>query len=260
MMAHNGGPMSRALFHAANVYVKTYNNLNYDMATNGENHVLNRLSGHDIKVVFDVGANKGEYTAACLSRFPNATIHAFEIVPATFEKLAAGATSPRIKLNSFGLANSSGRLSINYNPHDDGSSSLVEGSSIHPGTWQKVEVDVVTGDDYCADQKVDSIDLLKIDVEGAENLVLEGFSKSFGSGRISSVQFEFGMVNIYSKFLLKDFWEFFRKHGFALGPIMPKGVDFKEYDSRHETFQGPPNFLAVHESKPKLIDAVKRKK
>jgi hypothetical protein len=68
------------------------------------------------------------------------------------------------------------------------------------------------------------------------------------------------MVNIYSKFLLKDFWEFFSNHGYILGPVMPKGVDFKEYNTRDENFQGPPNFFAVHKSKSKIIEAVKRKR
>jgi hypothetical protein len=90
--------------------------------------------------------------------------------------------------------------------------------------------------------------------------VFDGFSQSFENGLISSVQFEFGMVNIYSKFLLKDFWEFFSNHGYVLGPVMPKGVDFKEYNTRDENFQGPPNFFAVHKSKSKIIEAVKRKR
>jgi hypothetical protein len=101
--------------------------------------------------------------------------------------------------------------------------------------------------------------LLKVDFEGAEHIVFNGFSESFKTGSISAVQFEFGMVNIYSKFLLKDFWEFFSKHGFVLGPVMPQGIYFKEYNTRDENFQGPPNFFAVHKSKPKIIEAVRRK-
>jgi hypothetical protein len=65
------------------------------------------------------------------------------------------------------------------------------------------------------------------------------------------------MINIYSKFLLRDFWQFFSEHGFAIGPIMPNGVTFKDYNPRDENFQGPPNFLAVHKSRPMIIEAVK---
>jgi FkbM family methyltransferase len=228
------------------------------MESNGEYYVLDRLSTTGIKNVFDVGANKGEYTNACLSRFPAATIHAFEIAPPTYQKLTQNVSSERVKFNKFGLSNTEGYFELNYNPDDDGSSSLVEGSSIHDGMWQRIKVDVTTGDKYCKDSGVKSIDLLKVDVEGAEHLVLDGFSQSFASGVISSVQFEFGMVNIYSKFLLKDFWELFSKHGFVVGPVMPNGVDFKDYNTRDEDFQGPPNFFAVHKSKLNIIKAVRR--
>src|SRR5262245_31547999 len=69
---------------------------------------------------------------------------------------------------------------------------------------------------------------------------------------IRVVQFEFGMCNIETKFLLKDFWQFFSDRGFLVGAVMPKGVRFKEYNHRDEDFQGPPNFLAVQSSQMKL--------
>jgi FkbM family methyltransferase len=257
LIAQNGGPVSSALYRAASLYVKTYKNLNYDMSTNGEYYVLDRLAKQDIRTVLDVGANKGDYTNACLSRFPNAQIHSFEIVPATYKKLLKNVAGPNARLNNFGLSNSRGSIEINYNPHDDGSSSLIEGSNIHDGSWEKVKVNVITGDDYLNDKGINSVDLVKVDVEGAEHLVFDGFSKSFANGCISAVQFEFGMVNIYSKFLLRDFWELFSKHGFIIGPLMPRGVEFKEYNTRNEDFQGPPNYFAVHRTKTAIIDAVR---
>ncbi len=258
LIAQNGGPISRVLFRAANLYVKTYKNLNYDMNTNGEYYVLDCLAKHEIRTVLDVGANKGDYTSACLSRFPYAQVHSFEIVPATYQKLLKNVGNKKdVCLNNFGLSNSRGSIEINYNPDDDGSSSLIEGSNIHDGLWEKVHVNVIKGDDYLTDREISSVDLLKVDVEGAEHLVFDGFSKSFANSSISAVQFEFGMVNIYSKFLLRDFWELFSKHGFVIGPLMPRGVEFKEYNTRDEDFQGTPNFFAVHKSKTAMIDAVR---
>jgi FkbM family methyltransferase len=259
ILAQKGGRVSRLLYKAADVYRRTYNNLNYDMNTNGEFYVLDRLASTAPTTVFDVGANKGDYTGACLSRFPGATVHSFEIVPQTFRKLTKNVSSPRVVLNEFGLSNVHGSTVLSYNPEDDGSSSMVEGDKIHDGRWEEIKVSVTTGDRYCERNAVDRIDLLKVDVEGAEHLVFEGFSQMFKKESISAVQFEFGMVNIYSKFLLKDFWELFSNHGFLLGPIMPTGVVFKNYNTRDEDFQGPPNFFAVHKSKPAIIEAVRRR-
>jgi len=258
IIAQNCGSLSEALYRVANLYRKTYNKLNYDMKTNGEYFLLDKLSKTSVRTVIDVGANKGEYTEACLRKFSSATIHSFEIAPPTYQKLKSNVSSERVKLNNFGLSNVKGSFSFNYNPKDDGSSSLIDADNIGHGDWHKIQLDVITGDEYCNRNQIKTIDLLKVDVEGAEHLVFSGFKNSFEGGIISSVQFEFGMVNIFSKFLLRDFYELFNRYGFLLGPIMPKGVDFKEYDTRNEDFQGPPNFFAVHRSKPHIIEAVKK--
>ncbi len=259
-VARSRGPLPRLLYSAATVYVRSYKNLNYDMTSNGEFLLLSRLARLNIRTVFDVGANQGAYVNACLSRFPNASIHAFEIAPPTFKKLHANlASSERVLLNAYGLSDTVGTLEINYNPDHDGASSLLnEVKEIHDARWQKVSVGVTTGDRYLSDHPVPLVDLLKIDVEGAENLVLEGFRDTLAQGRISSIQFEFGLANIYSKFLLNDFWKLLGGHGFVLGPIMPDGVDFKDYDPCDEDFQGTPNFFAVRKDRPDMISAVRR--
>jgi FkbM family methyltransferase len=178
-----------------------------------------------------------------------------------FPKLAANIKiRKRVELNGFGLSNFEGTVEINYNPNEDGFSSIIAGEAIHDSTWTKLQVQVIPGDDYCIKNNISSIDLLKVDVEGAEHFVLDGFSKMFKRAGISCIQFEFGMVNIYSKFLLKDFWALLTGYGFILGPVMPKGVIFKDYNPRDEDFQGPPNFFAVHKTKSRLIDAVKCRK
>jgi FkbM family methyltransferase len=257
-IARSGGPTSRFLYKMANEYVKAYNNLDYDIGTNGERYIIDCLAKTDVRTVFDVGANVGSYTRACLSRFKDARIHAFEIATPTFDKLIRNFVSSRVIFNNFGLSNSEGTIELHYSHDDDGKSSLIsDGEKINGASFRTVTANVTTGDRYCQVNSIRSIDLLKIDVEGAEHLVLEGFTDNLERGVISAVQFEFGMINIYTKFLLKDFWEFFSRYGFEIGPIMPRGVAFKDYNPRDENFQGPPNFFAVHKTKPMIKEAVK---
>src|SRR5262249_51820401 len=112
-IARGRGPMSRAIYKMATEYLKSYNNLDYNIETNGEIHILDCLTRVDIRTVFDVGANVGVYTRACISRFKNAEIHAFEIAPPTYEILARSLTLARGKLNNFGLSNSEGVIDFN---------------------------------------------------------------------------------------------------------------------------------------------------
>ncbi|MGU3537674.1 FkbM family methyltransferase [Methylobacterium sp. A54F] len=229
------------------------------MSTNGEFNLLRNLETCGIRTVFDVGANRGDYVGACLRHFPDAQIHAFEIVPATFRKLEDNfGRTDGVRLNAFGLSNARQSLDIQYNPDHDGTSSLIaESTRIHAADWKTVPARVETGDDYCRANAIERIDFLKIDVEGAEHLVLEGFADMLAGGRILSIQFEYGLANIYSKFLLNDFWRTLTAHGFRVGPIMPRGVAFKPYDPMDEDFQGAPNYFAAHASRSDIIDRVR---
>jgi FkbM family methyltransferase len=259
-VANGRGPVSRALFGLASIYVRAYKNLNYDIAENGELFVLRKLAQSDVRMIFDVGANVGDYSAACLECMPNAHVHAFEIAEPTYKLLADKSSgSARMSIHNLGLSNKSGEIEMFYNAAHDGSSSLLDqASQIHSGQeFKAIPCRVMRGDEFCSENGIDHIDLLKIDVEGAEHLVLEGFDSLFRKGAITCVQFEFGLVNIYSKFLLHDFWTMFNGYEFEVGPIMPDGVDFKSYDPHDEDFQGAPNYFAVHRSRKDLVETLR---
>jgi FkbM family methyltransferase len=261
-VARRDNALSRRLYDLCIAYVRSYNNnLNYDPVTNGEYLILDRLVPFSPKVVFDVGANKGQYSLACLRRFPAAVVHAFEIVPKTAATLVENlAQEERVTINSFGLSDVCGAEEVNLNemlPGYDEVASLI-GPTIHEGPgWTKQSLPVTRGDAYCSERGISRINLLKLDVEGAEHKVLRGFDSMMHRAAIDVVQFEFGMTSVDSKFLLKDFWQLFSARDFVLGPVMPNGVRFRDYDYRIEDFQGPPNFLAVHRSKPELIATLK---
>ncbi len=60
------------------------------------------------------------------------------------------------------------------------------------------------GDEFLAREGIGRVDFLKLDVEGAEHLVLQGLNEYLQKGRIRLVQFEYGLVNILTHFLLRD--------------------------------------------------------
>ena len=102
---------------------------------------------------------------------------------------------------------------------------------------------------------IGDIDFLKIDTEGSENLVLEGLLDTLKNRDIKVIQFEYGYINIISKFLLYDFYQFFDELGYTIGKIYPKRVEFKEYNLKDENFFGP-NYVAVKSSETDIIESL----
>jgi hypothetical protein len=81
---------SSLLLRFALRYVDRYNgDNNSDPSTNGEEYFLrSELRKYSPRgVVFDVGANVGEWTKYCLSVVPNLNMHTFEPSKITFKKL-----------------------------------------------------------------------------------------------------------------------------------------------------------------------------
>jgi hypothetical protein len=58
------------------------------------------------------------------------------------------------------------------------------------------------------------------------------------------VQFEYGLKNIVTKFLLRDFYAYFEARGYKVGKLFPTSVRFREYRFEDEDFLGP-NYVAA---------------
>ena len=225
------------------LFLRAYENYDYDIGRNGEAWLMGRLQSLSPKVVFDVGANVGDWSVHAALTFPQATIHAFEPVPDTHRALARSATmfGGRIKANAFGLADRSVAMPLTVMADDSTLSSIV---TLHEGEGRQVECAMCAGDAYLEEQGIERIDFLKIDVEGAEHLVLQGLARALAQGRIGVIQFEYGQANIVTRFLLRDFHLLLEGHGYLVGKLFPNRVDFRPYRFEHEDFIGP-NFVAV---------------
>jgi FkbM family methyltransferase len=155
-----------------------------------------------IKTIFDVGANVGDVTLHMLEVFPAATIYAFEPCASTFGVLSQRvAESPhwsRVKLFNLGLYDESSSLTLNITSHH-GANSLVgitpEYHVANPHIQETAgeEIELVRLDDFIRAQGVTHIDLMKIDVEGAEYQVISGGSDSMKS-MVDAVMCEISFV------------------------------------------------------------------
>lgn len=251
-----------ALYRAARKVVKRYEGFSYDFDSNGEARFLACLPKDRMHTVFDVGANVGGWSRIALAEFPQAQIHAFELSEATFHTLSRNLSDEtRIRLNNTGLANTEG--SINYKDYgaEAGINTIIGSAGFHDArvAFEQKSGQLTTGDAYCRAHGIEQIDLLKIDVEGAEHLVMDGFADMLAAGKVRALQFEYGYSNGDAKFLMKDFYDRLDPLGYAIGPLKPSGVLFMAFGYGLNDFDSGPNFVAVHRSEAGLMAQVQGK-
>jgi len=230
-------------------------NLNYDMETNGERRVIQIGFGERESVIFDVGANDGSWSLMAAAAAPRSQIWAFEIVPETFETLLSKTTgASAINPVQSGLSDQEAEVTVYCIPGQSGLSSCVPqvAERFHQVEPTPVRARVTTGAKFCEANDISHIDLLKIDVEGLEPQVLAGFEPMLEAAQIDAVQVEYGFANVESRFLLRDFCEYFARFDMVVGKVFPNSVDFRDYAFTDEDFLGP-NYLAVRRP---LVDLV----
>jgi len=222
------------------------NDNNDNSSTNGEYYLLEMLLEKDqkSKVVFDVGANVGEWASTASSFLvQDAVIYAFEPVKETFQALSRAANEIIRPIN-FALGKENGEAIVYTSKMYAGTNSLVFNDYVgHSDKTEKILVR--SGDSFCEENNIDKINFLKIDTEGYELSVLSGFQRMMREGRIDFIQFEYGGTWIYSRSLLRDVFVLFQKNNYQIGKIHPNSVEiFNQYDPKCETFSYS-NWIAI---------------
>lgn len=199
-------------------------------------------------VIFDVGANQGEFCLHAIQQigkaFPCWELHAFEPSLKNFEGLNIAVQHANVKTYQLGLSDIKGVSAFfEYDIHT--LSSLYNTSGLYGGLdgGRITEVVLETLDDFIEANGIDFIHYLKMDVEGHELAVLNGAANALKKNRIGIIQFEFGAANIASKTFL---YEFFRLlSGYHIHRILQDGLSGRlEYNTRLEIFQTA-NYLAI---------------
>ena len=154
-------------------------------------------------VIFDVGANKGDFTATFLPLLTCAKFYLFEPNPKTFQHLSRRyLDDSRIVLEAQGVGAQPGSLPLYDFKNGKGSeraSFLIESfSEILHVEAEGVAAPIVTLDGYAQAAGIGFIDLLKIDTEGFEKDVLTGARALIAENRIGAVQLEMGEHNVVS--------------------------------------------------------------
>lgn len=182
---------------------------------------------------FDVGSNSGSFIESCLSKFYNSKIYAFEPHPFLFKYLNEKyETYEGINVYDSCVLNKNGICIINIPSISVAISSIIDREVFNEMRKNqevyKIEKRSIRIDTFCRDNSVEKIDFIKIDVEGAEFMVLDGCMSMLESGKIVSGQFEVGIEE--SGYSTVDIIKLLEKNGYIVDKLLK--TDYFFY--RHE--------------------------
>ena len=169
--------------------------------------------------IFDVGANLGQSIDRYKKIYPKSNIHSFEPNKHQIDKIYKKyRNDDTVVLNNVAVWEKPGNLEF-YIYATPGHSSFKK--LIPDTTWlktrsktaakdlaiptinsknytvEKINSNIITLDDYCTAKNINQIDILKIDVQGYEDKVLEGAKNLLKARKIKLIQLELIFSEIY---------------------------------------------------------------
>lgn len=179
----------------------------------------------DSPCIFDVGANRGKNSEVYLTQFPSCQLHCFEPLPECFKLLRSKFSKfPNVQVHQMAMSDKTGLADFFCNALDETSSLLPfssaaqmnwEGVDIH--TTNSIPVECIALDDFIEKHTIQQVDILKIDVQGAEMAVLRGAEKALDSARIKVIFFEIITCDTYkNQPAIQDYLKFLDSKNYGL--------------------------------------------
>jgi FkbM family methyltransferase len=201
--------------------------------------VLDHLPGAGT-VVFDVGANVGDWTVGILDLckrrgIHDLAVHAFEPCTSTRlmleERLSRHELGHLVTVVPLALSDRSTLRNMYVLGPGEGTNSLhfAVSSNAETKTMSLEPVETMTATEYCNNQGIDSIAFMKIDTEGHDMAVLQGATDLIKSKRICLLQFEYNHRWVHSRHFLKDVFDFAHPLRCHIAKITPFALEFYSF-------------------------------
>ena len=126
-------------------------------------------------VCIDIGAHTGSILRLMIKYAPNGQFYVFEPIPYLYKALVQAFKEDNIHVYNLALSDSAGNSSFNYVISNPAYSGLIKRRYDFP---HEVDTQIIVKtellDTILASEKADKVSFIKIDVEGAEYLVIKG--------------------------------------------------------------------------------------
>jgi FkbM family methyltransferase len=249
----NAWRIGRSLYMKARADSPNVSHLNGEESMQWQ--LLNRFASVQEKlVVFDVGANIGDWTwsllqgASRLKLVDQLEIYCFEPTPSTFTVLQKRIFKHPLQKNAYlvsqALSSEDGTAEMYISGETTGTNSL------HPDAMNRdqrcIQVDKTTVYTFCSRNDIAIIHFLKCDTEGHDFDILQGAKSLFDQQRIMACQFEYNHRWVYSRHYLKDVFDMFESSVYSIGKITPNGIELYQdwHPELERFFEG--NYLLLH--------------
>lgn len=191
------------------------------------------LPNQTSRLILDVGANVGDYTAAVLERADRlrckVQVHAFEPGPASRSALHERFASDfRVKVVGAAVADQPGELRLYSDAPGSSQASLINRSQLKEERGELVEV--IRLEDYLHEEGLKRVDLLKLDVEGAELAGLRGLGALLNPEVVPLIQFEYGGATLDAGNRLRDFFILLEQRDYVVAKLLPDALVLRPYD------------------------------
>ena len=171
------------------IIIKIIHNLGFDIVRiqNDYDNPFEGLTRFPIRTIIDIGANRGQFAKKALQAFPNAYLYCFEPLKAPFEELKKWASEQNNRVTVFNLAlgDSEGITKMFLLSEHNDSSSFLKSTVLAEALWPFMKKqELVSVKLTSLDKVVSNLSkpfspeiLIKIDVEGYEDRVIQGGKK-----------------------------------------------------------------------------------
>ncbi|MBD1847247.1 FkbM family methyltransferase [Cyanobacteria bacterium FACHB-63] len=144
-----------------------------------ESYVFSQLLAPEM-VVVDIGANIGQYTLLAATAIgEQGSVHSFEPVPKLFERMKSNVRRNQlsnVRLNSVGIWQETTAMQLGLLSDSENHCELY--SVGFSSGINQVTATAIALDDYVREQNLHQIDLIKMDIEGAEYSALLGMKNT----------------------------------------------------------------------------------